>query len=132
MSDLFVLGDFVMHSGGIGKYKIECDALSDASIDCLAYMIAERVGEFSHVHGIPRGGLRLQKAMEKYTSPCPARLLIVDDVFTTGTSMEQARADMAKHFRHIWGAVIFARGSCANWITPLFRMEKHEAPKIPK
>ena len=43
-------------------------------------------------------------------------MLIVDDVFTTGASME------ALHTPGDIGAVVFARGLCPSWITPLFQM----------
>ena len=84
---LFKLGKFISHAGNELEWKIECDALSDADWDCLAKMISERT-EFGSVYGIPRGGVKLQNALEKYKTPypCPVRL-VVDDVYTTGKSM---------------------------------------------
>lgn len=113
---LFVLGDFTMHSGDIGHWKIECDALTDADIECLAYMLSERLPRFGWVRGIPRGGLRLAAAMEQYVTHGP--VLVVDDVLTTGASMEEARTESSI------GAVIFARGECPSWITPLFSLAR--------
>ncbi|KKL20362.1 hypothetical protein LCGC14_2456230, partial [marine sediment metagenome] len=46
-------------------------------------------------------------------------LLIVDDVLTTGASMEKQRAGRTNTI----GAVIFARGDCPAWVKPLFAME---------
>src|SRR5690349_2104713 len=123
---LFNLGDFTLHSGVATKWKIDCDALSDDDISALAIMIFDMVGPFMSVEGIPTGGLRLAKALE----PLAGRRsglsrnihLIVDDVLTTGGSMERAKK------RHsgqgpagrpgIQGVVIFARGKCPDWITP--------------
>src|SRR5262245_57037624 len=118
---LFVLGDFVMHSGGIGKYKVDCDHLTDGDLACLAYMLAERLPPFTSVSGIPRGGLRLAQAMKKYVSDRLADThLLVDDVLTTGKSMEEERA---KFQGDVIGAVVFARASeVPPWITPLFRL----------
>lgn len=115
--NLFKLGDFKMHSGGIGKWKIECDALSDEDIECIAFMLQEKLPDFGGVVGVPRGGLRLAEAMCKYVHP-DGPMLIVDDVLTTGRSMEEMRNSIP----HSIGAVIFARTIPANWITPLFQM----------
>lgn len=111
---LFSLGDFVMHSGDVGNWKIECDALTDGDVECLAFMLAERLPNFGWVRGIPRGGLRLEAAMARYVTHGP--VLVVDDVLTTGASMEEARTESSI------GAVLFARGSCPDWITPLFQL----------
>lgn len=100
--NLFQLGKFTSHAGKELDWKIECDALTDDDWDCLAKMISERT-QFGSVYGIPRGGVKLQKALEKYISPkCPIRL-VVDDVWTTGKSMMEVmnQGDM--------GFVIFAR-----------------------
>lgn len=110
---LFVNGELTSHSGLSLPYKIECDALSDAEIATIAAEVARRI-TFQEVIGVPRGGLRLAAALERYRSDTGG-LLIVDDVLTTGRSMEELRAG------HIaQGVVIFARGPCPTWVTPLF------------
>jgi hypothetical protein len=115
---LFVKQDFISHSGIPLHWKIECDALSDEEIDCLAFMLTEVLPPFGQVVGIPRGGLRLESALKPYVTE--GRPLIVDDVLTTGRSMIEMR-DMSLH-RNPIGAVLFSRGPCPDWITPLFRM----------
>lgn len=114
---LFRIGDFALHSGDRSRWKIECDSLTDEDWAALALMVVERVKPFTAVRGVPRGGLKLAKALEPYRS-FGNGVLIVDDVLTTGASMEQARRgrDSAQ------GAVVFARGECPDWVTPLFRM----------
>lgn len=65
---------------------------------------------------MPRGGLRLAEALKLYVTE--GALLIVDDVLTTGASMEEFR-----NGREALGAVIFARGHCPSWVVPLFQMD---------
>ena len=99
---LFQHGKFTSHAGKELEWKIECDALTDADWECLAKMISERC-HFGSVYGIPRGGVKLQKALEKYVEPNNPFRLVVDDVYTTGKSM---REEM-KH--NDIGFVVFAR-----------------------
>lgn len=110
---LFRSGVHILHSGAPSTWKIDCEALSDADLDTLAALIVERCGPFGAVEGVPRGGLRLMLALSPYISAGP--LLIVDDVLTTGASLEAHRDG-----REAKGAVIFARGQWPSWVTPLF------------
>lgn len=99
---LFQLGKFTSHAGKELDWKIECDALTDQDWECLAKMISDSC-QFGRVYGIPRGGVKLQKALEKYATPNNPYRLVVDDVYTTGKSMREAMApgDI--------GFVVFAR-----------------------
>ena len=115
---LFVKKDWIMHSGGKAHYKIECDALTDEDLDCLAFIISQK-GNFSDVYGVPQGGLRLQLALEQYKSPEGVKL-IVDDVLTTGASMEEAKQKLG--WSDAVGVVIFARGPHPDWVKPMFTM----------
>lgn len=112
---LFRLGKFKLASGIEVPYKIDCDALTWRDWKALAFMLQEVLPPFSAVEGVPRGGTMLAKCMQELVTPYSRQLLIVDDVFTTGGSMERVRAD-----RDAIGAVIFARNECPFWITPLF------------
>lgn len=76
-AQLIAPGAFVGNSGAVLPWKIECDALTDATIAGFAAAIAQTV-RFGEVEGVPRGGLRLAKALEAYATDGP--LLIVDDV----------------------------------------------------
>lgn len=117
--NLFQSGHFVLNSGLVTDFKIDCDALADDDIETIALLLAHRLPFFSAVEGVPRGGLRLAAAMKKFTVEDGYHTLIVDDVFTTGGSIERQRA----HRVGVIGAVIFARGETPAWITPLFRLE---------
>lgn len=108
MSNLFIPGEFLSHSGIKLPYKIECDSLTDEEIDIFANIIAHHYQRwlFSKVIGIPRGGLRLAKALRNKVNiveGSPIRL-VVDDVYTTGRSLfEQGCPSVYP------GAVMFAR-----------------------
>jgi orotate phosphoribosyltransferase len=106
---------FVSHSGRQLDFKIECDALTDEEIATFAAIIAARQG-FSEVVGVPRGGIRLADALRSHCTEGP--LLVVDDVLTTGWSMEEYRAGG----HDVIGAVMFARGPCPDWVLPVFQM----------
>ena len=118
MSNLFQLGQFVLNSGVTSQWKIECDALTDSDIETIASMLVPLLWEFSHVEGVPRGGERLAEALRVHQTPGKGGLLIVDDVLTTGGSMDRWRNDRME----AQGAVIFARQLPKRWITPLFQM----------
>lgn len=123
MSNLFRRGNFSLASGEKSDFKIDCDALSEEDMGCIAYLLSRAVGPFSMVEGVPKGGLRLAKCMREYTS-ASGPLLIVDDVYTTGGSI--LRFMIAKGWNHKApiGAVIFARNPPPNWVTPLFSLRK--------
>jgi hypothetical protein len=90
---LFKLEDFTSHSGKLLHWKIECEFLTEEDWDCLAFMIQEKQ-QFQEVVGIPRGGIPLEKALDKYkTFNMAAPLLIVDDVLTTGNSFLEFAQD---------------------------------------
>lgn len=114
-TNLFQLGSFVAASGRILPYKIECDCLTDADWQCLAWMIAQRV-TFGVIEGVPRGGLKLAAALEKYKS-ASGPLLLVDDVGTSGGSLNRQRAG-----RDAIGYVVFQRGTLPEWVGSLFRL----------
>lgn len=117
---LFQFGTFRLHSGAFSRFKIDCDALTDTELDVLAHELAEQLPLFNTVEGVPTGGLRLANAMRPYSTGNESHpLLIVDDVLSTGDSMEQQRAE-----RNAIGAVPFSRTvkNIPSWITPLFVM----------
>ena len=104
--NLFKDGAFISHSGCYLEYKLECDALSDEDITTLAKIIRKRVPKFNRVVGIPGGGLRLQEALKPDEDETSDWVLVVDDVLTTGKSMEEY---MSGHGSLVYGAVIFNR-----------------------
>jgi len=118
---LFIRQNIILHSGQKSDFKIECEALTDEDIETLAYLISKKF-RFSRVIGIVRGGMRLMLAMEQYISPEEKfPVLIVDDVLTTGGSMEDAKKKLGEP---CLGVVIYARGECPYWVYPVFQMWK--------
>lgn len=106
---MFEKKDFISHAGLHLTWKIECDDLTDADIETLAFMVSEHI-EFKEVFGIPRGGVRFANALQKYvvsqetqTHKQFCERLVVDDVFTTGRSMQDVLKDGDV------GLVIFSR-----------------------
>ena len=107
-ADLFEVGDFTSHAGNKLAWKIECDAIRPEWWDGLARMIMDYQTEpFSKVVGIPRGGMALAHAMKKYVTPGDHPWLVVDDVYTTGTSFREFCTDNQTMFAYKWCA--FAR-----------------------
>lgn len=122
---LFKIGDFTLHSGSKSNYKIQCESLIEEDWECLACMIAKRC-KFKDVWGIPEGGLKLRDYLSILCEDDDSLpTLIVDDVLTTGNSMEEAR----KHVNgDSIGYVVFSRGGCPSWVRALFQLD---APRIP-
>ena len=124
-ADLFEVGDFTSHAGLPLAWKIECDAIRPEWWDGLARMIMDYQTEpFSKVVGIPRGGMALAHAMEKYVTPGDHPWMVVDDVYTTGTSFREFCTTKDTMFAYKW--CIFARkpivGNESHDVRALFTM----------
>lgn len=113
-------GGFMLSSGKTSQMKIDCDALSDIDIEAIS-KIAHKylLAEFGEVVSIPRGGDRLATYMSAFVTEGCETTLIVDDVYTTGKSMEEARAKVGGS---CIGLVIFARGETPHWVESLFQV----------
>jgi hypothetical protein len=117
---LFQKKDFISHSGKNLSWKINCDFLTDEDLDTLAFIISNKIS-FKDVIGVPSGGNRLSSALVPFISD-EGYTLIVDDVLTTGYSMESIR--MIYEVTPTIGVVIFARGKCPDWIHPIFQLNE--------
>ncbi len=125
---LFNHGEFVLHSGESTNWKLDCDALSDDDIRAIAAIVGPII-YFSSIVGVPRGGTRLAAALSPYCRDAGWATLIVDDVLTTGRSMEQARGKITGKAK---GFVIFARGPMPKWVQCFLRTKgtwAHPAPR---
>lgn len=117
---LFQYGDFKLNSGATSKWKLECDALTQGDLKALAFMAFQILPPFGLVVGVPTGGLLFAECLRAYTSHGPT--LIVDDVLTTGGSIEREKSKANKANGDPLGVVIFARGKCPPWVQALFQM----------
>ena len=118
--NLFQQGDFKLHSGLSSFWKIEADALTEDDWNTIAKLVGLNF-RFKAVEGVPRGGLLFAEALKPY---CATRIsiypiLIVDDVLTTGTSMEEQRAGRS----NCMGVVLFSRKmEIPDWIYPIWQL----------
>ena len=120
---LFVEEDFKSHAGLDLHWKIEMDALDEAEWKCIARMIMEYQTEpFQSAIGIPRGGLKLSVYLNDYsTQNNNDPYLIVDDVLTTGGSMEEFKKEYFDN-KKVFGWVVFGRQKSSDWVRTLFQM----------
>ena len=114
---LFEKRNLTLKSGQQTDWKIEADALTVEDLETLAFLISKRF-RFSKVYGVPTGALRFAKACEPYCEP-GYPILIVEDVVTTGGSMERYREKL-NLTEEVIGVSIFARGTYPAWIHPMF------------
>lgn len=128
--NLFQYGNFVLRSGRVSTYKIECDALSsDDWLGIVAMIKEERLlPPFCDAVGVPRGGVPFALALKQLaTGNGDHPLLVAEDIVTTGGSMERFRADLMSSSMAdipdggVIGVVFIARGPCPNWVTPVFQ-----------
>lgn len=132
LGTLFQWGDFTLASGQKSDYKLECDALTIEDWKTVAAMIAKRV-RFREVIGVPSGGLPLADSLRHHqTLPEHAdynnafQVLFVDDVYTTGGSMDRTLSQWLRDkpdssSDNVLGVVLFARNPVRQqWIHPIF------------
>ena len=126
MIDLFQKIDFTSHAGLDLTRKIEMDALSHREWECITQMIMEISPPFREAIGIPRGGNVLGKLLNRHgTGKEEDPICIVDDVLTTGMSMNTYREEMdIERWQKscALGWVVFARVRPPKWIKALFQM----------
>lgn len=113
---MFNMGGFTGAGGGQLDWKVECDDLDLFDWDAAAYIVSGGF-RFGHVEGVPEGGNLFAQALRKHASY--GGLLIVDDVLTTGTSMEKHRAG-----REAQGIVLYARGPCPSWVQAVWTLAR--------
>lgn len=122
---LFQSGDFtVVHDRPL-TWKIECDAISQDEWAGLAAIAAEVIdlGSFSTVLGVPRGGLPWAEALRPYCTGAGDRILVAEDVWMTGVSINKFVQDQG-YPEFAWaGLVAFARVPITQHnVTALFTM----------
>ena len=122
---LFQSIDFTSHSGLDLSWKIEMDALSDPEWFTIKKMIMELTPPFKEAVGIPQGGTKLGDLLNEHgTGKEEDPICIVDDVLTTGESMEYFLTQYQRNRRPftVIGWVVFARTMPPLWVKALFQM----------
>lgn len=126
MPDLFNIGHTVLASGLSSDFKIDCDGLNYKERKALVYLARQILPDFGIVFGVPTGGVWLADELGFYAKPeCPT-VLVVDDVWTTGGSMqrfaEHLHATREYDIDNMEGLVLFARGSVPPELHVLFTL----------
>lgn len=132
MTGFLQRGEFVLNSGHDSGFKIEVDEISDETIDTAMWLAYKSLPYINEVVSVPRGGDRMARSFRKYlTTESPKKsynVLIVDDVLTTGYSMEKVKGrelNSSSPFIQVYGIVLFSRLKreyVPSWIVPVFQM----------
>lgn len=120
---LFKFGWFASHSGFQLPWKLDLESGFDPGDWTAIASIVTWKFAFRSVYGIPKGGQRLADALHPYCEP-DYPVLIVDDVLTTGRSMEDARARLGLVDEPVIGVVVVARGPCPSWVWPILTVNE--------
>ena len=134
---IFQTGTFSLHSGSDTWWRINAEGLTDDDLRFFAGKILHMpwiAQGFDRVIGIDRGGLRLGDMIREMTIGINRantqlhRTLIVDDVLTTGASMEAAKKECKGT---IVGAVMICRSDpstyewhCPHWVHPVLTIRE--------
>lgn len=113
--NLLKYGSHRLSSGLISSFKIECDDISSSDWWNAALIMGQAIPAFGRVESVISGGDKWASYWHSLAVQGNPNLLIVDDVLTTGASMEKQR-----HGRPALGVVMFARGPVPDWVTPMF------------
>lgn len=149
---LFQMGEFTLSSGTKSCWKVdcdppECDRLTDVmssgltadDIETLAWLAAGMVPPFSLVVPVPKGksaspidnAMRFAQALRKHVDKGSNCVLICDDVFTSGESMQWALEEFREGESYwnngadpapVMGVVMFARNPVPSWIVPVWQL----------
>lgn len=123
----FRWGSYRSASGQQLRFKLECDELLPDDWECITELINERV-QFKRVFGVPTGGFKIQRVLRKFEQPKKdLRILIIDDIYTTGGSIATYREWLSKHIGvhnmdNYVGGVLFKRNEIApehSWVKAL-------------
>lgn len=107
---MFKQGNFILASGKQSDWKIELDNFDEDDWNTLAYLINQRIVRFGRVLGVPTGGYALASALKQYATDDPSHpTLVVDDVFTTGGSIERFISSLNERNDPYLVWVVFAR-----------------------
>lgn len=115
---------FRLSSGGQSFYRLEADTSQEdpETLEAMASIIAANVPPFDEVVGVPRGGLALAAALGIYCIPGADCVLFVDDVWTTGGSLDAEVAKRLNSPKQFAKAVVWDRGGAPDDVFCLFKV----------
>lgn len=126
---LFQYGRLTSHSGLQLRWKLECDHWTDEDLEGMAHLLLETLTFGPAIVAVPSderpprnpAGPRLARILRGLPAPrADGPPLVLDDVLTTGASMEETRAAVMRNRTGACvGFVILARGPCPDWVHPL-------------
>lgn len=133
---LFKSVTFTAASGKQLGFKVECDGFTTADWREIAAIVAPRILPFREVHGVPRGGVMLADSLRPYYNTGSKRILVVDDVWTTGGSMgtfidkcvRGGASYVNRESMEFAGLVLFARGDdvLPPWVDAFWKLGLRE------
>lgn len=119
--NLFQFAEFILASGKPSKFKIECNAITPEEWHSLARIVRPILPPYGRAFGVPTGGDVWASILDHYSTPGEKRYLLVDDVWTTGRSMQLSIIRNAAPWH---GVVLFARGPVPKNVTALFHLHE--------
>lgn len=123
MKSLIESGKFTLSSGQETAWRFNEEGLSDETLDALAKIVCRTwiVGLADQIVPAEHGGIRFANALRykhaKIENGRKQHTLVVDDVFTSGRSMERERL---KYEEPVIGLVILERKPSPTWVYPIF------------
>jgi hypothetical protein len=117
----FQFGWFCSHAGFQLPWKLNFDKFTDEDWEDVASLINGKFA-FRSVYGIPRGGTKLARALDKYVTP-GYPILIVDDMLTSSRSFVHARAALGNP-EDVFGITVCARGEVPSWVWPILSVNE--------
>ena len=130
---LFQWGRFNSSAGKQLNWKFDCDFLTDGDWEALGRMAWEKMDDRAGLDFVPADDKKSGNANKfaaaiaacggliKPTFPC-----IVDDVWTTGKTMETKKRQLVKlghNANKIIGVVVLARGPYPAWVKPVLKLD---------
>lgn len=108
---LFEFGEYESPLGFLLPYRINCSSLKQADLECIARCLHPQLDAYSKVVAASPGSERLAKIFEQWINPDCRTLLVVDDEWVCGKSMQPVLdAELKKGKFTDWqGVVIVAR-----------------------
>jgi hypothetical protein len=117
---------WTLHSGSHSIVKIALDDFTGEDWAAAAYWGSKLVGPFGNVYDCGGASVTFADALRKYSALRPGPSLVVDDVLTTGKTMEAVHQIALRdgNLEGVKGLVVFARGPLPVWVQAIFTLDE--------